>query len=232
MTLRSPGSSPCGHHRPTAAPLLSVATAAESVSGSPVSAAMLACRLRTCLFAALLVALLAEHAAAAPRSRRQLADDNTLQPIDEENEELEREKRKLEGVTQAKYTVKNALLGFVFGKLNSFIDAKTRLVESLDKKNIELNKQYGIEPPQNGLASLTGVVSQVVGPKLQYLAPKLQAASGLLGGLSSGSSGSGSSGGGSGLGSILSLVTSLSGSSSGGAAAGTVETVDSDEDDS
>ncbi|XP_047508351.1 uncharacterized protein LOC125051823 isoform X1 [Pieris napi] len=158
---------------------------------------MLACRLRTCLFAALLVALLAE-AAAAPRSRRQLADDNTLQPIDEENEELEREKRKLEGVTQAKYTVKNAVLGFVFGKLNSFIDAKTRLVESLDKKNIELNKQYGIEPPQNGLASLTGVVSQVVGPKLQYLAPKLQAASGLLGGLSSGSSGSGSSGGGSG----------------------------------
>ncbi|XP_047508353.1 uncharacterized protein LOC125051823 isoform X2 [Pieris napi] len=192
---------------------------------------MLACRLRTCLFAALLVALLAE-AAAAPRSRRQLADDNTLQPIDEENEELEREKRKLEGVTQAKYTVKNAVLGFVFGKLNSFIDAKTRLVESLDKKNIELNKQYGIEPPQNGLASLTGVVSQVVGPKLQYLAPKLQAASGLLGGLSSGSSGSGSSGGGSGLGSILSLVTSLSGSSSGGAATGTVETVDSDEDDS
>ncbi|VVC93827.1 unnamed protein product [Leptidea sinapis] len=149
---------------------------------------------------------------------------------DPADDELTREKRKLEGVTQAKYGVKNALLGFVFGKINSFIDAKTRLVASLDKKNIELNKQYGIEPPQNGLASLTGAIGQAIGPKLQYIAPKLQAVTGLLGGGSSGGSGSGS---GSGLGSILSLVTSLSGSSSGGGAAGgTVETVDSDEDDS
>lgn len=102
-------------------------------------------------------------------------------------------------------------------------------METLDKKNIELNKQYGIEAPKDGgLASLSGIVGQVIGPKLQLLGPKIQAVSGLLGGASGGSGGSG---GGSGLGSILSLVTSLSGSSSGGAAVGgTVETIDSSEE--
>lgn len=114
-------------------------------------------------------------------------------------------------------------------KINSLIDAKTRLVATLDRQNIELNKQYGIEAPSDGLASLGGIVSQVIGPKLQFIGPKLQAVTGLLGGASGGGS-SGSGGGG--LGSILSLVTSLSGSSSGGAAGGTVETIDSDEDDS
>lgn len=115
-------------------------------------------------------------------------------------------------------------------KINSLIDSKTRLVENLDKQNIEINKQYGIEAPKaGGLSSLSGIVGQVIGPKLQFLGPKLQAVTGLLGGASGGG---GHSGGGSGLGSILSLVTSLSGSSSGGAAAGgTVETIDSDEDD-
>ncbi|OWR51517.1 hypothetical protein KGM_209044 [Danaus plexippus plexippus] len=238
----------------------------------------------------LLTALLALHLAAvhqalaAPqgpmRVRRQLADDNTLQPLDL-NDDLEdvaqtllpprialagvhcvkltskavkrspharvlkaaavrsddfgdeqaREKRKLEGITQAKFGIKNAVLGFVFGKINSLIDSKTRLVETLDRQNIELNKQYGIEAPKGGgLSSLSGIVGQVIGPKLQLLGPKIQAVSSLFG-ASSGNSGG--SGGGSGLGSILSLVTSLSGSSSGGAAAGgTVETVDSDEDDS
>lgn len=102
-------------------------------------------------------------------------------------------------------------------------------MESLDRQNIELNKQYGIEAPKGGgLSSLSGIVGQVIGPKLQFLGPKIQAVTGLLGG----ASGGGGSGGGSGLGSILSLVTSLSGSSSGGAAAGAaVETVDSSEED-
>ncbi|KAG6446196.1 uncharacterized protein LOC115440955 isoform X1 [Manduca sexta] len=183
--------------------------------------------------AVFLVALLALAAAAPPaplhRQRRQLADDDALQPLqDAEGDEQAREKRKLEGATQAKFGIKNAVLGFVFGKINSLIDAKTRFVESLDRQNIELNKQYGIEPPSSGgLASLSGVVGQVIGPKLQLLGPKIQAVTGLLGGASGGSGGSG----GSGLGSILSLVTSLSGSSSGGGG-GTVETVDSSEEDS
>lgn len=102
-------------------------------------------------------------------------------------------------------------------------------MENLDRQNIEINKQYGIEAPQSGLASLSGIVSQVLTPKLQLIGPKIQAVTSLLGG----ASGGGSSGqGGGGLGSILSLVTSLSGSSSGGGnAGGTVETIDSSEED-
>ncbi|KPJ10695.1 hypothetical protein RR48_02963 [Papilio machaon] len=241
-----------------------------------------------------LIAVLLAPAAAAPRARRQLADDAALQPLDRSDgehfsvtsrvsmmcarswatpcrggrlrhrppralgnpplpsarpspaiplslkedaaeDEQTREKRKLEGVTQAKFGIKNAVLGFVFGKINSLIDAKTRFVDTLDRQNIELNKQYGIEPPApGGLASLSGVVTQVIGPKLQLLGPKLQAVTGLLGGLSGGSSAQGGGSGGSGLGSILSLVTSLSGSSSGGGggAAPSVETVDSSEEES
>ncbi|CAG9135775.1 unnamed protein product [Plutella xylostella] len=158
----------------------------------------------------LLLAALAALAAALPRAprapasapalaraRRQLADDDKLQPLDvEEGEEQTREKRKLEGVTQAGFGIKNAILGFVFGKINSLIDAKTRLIDTLDKQNIEKNKQYGIEAPQNGLASLGGVVSQVVGPKLQLLGAKIQAVSGLFGGSSGGGAGASSGGGG------------------------------------
>ncbi|CAH2265076.1 jg27226, partial [Pararge aegeria aegeria] len=100
--------------------------------------------------------------------------------------EQTRDKRKFEGVTEAKFGIKNAVLGFVFGKINSLIDSKTRLVENLDRQNIEINKQYGIEAPKagGGLSSLSGIVGQVIGPKLQFLAPKLQAVSGLLGGAS------------------------------------------------
>ncbi|CAK1593620.1 unnamed protein product [Parnassius mnemosyne] len=187
------------------------------------------------LLAALFVATLSP-AAAAPRVRRQLVDENALQPLDDAaDDEQTREKRKLEGVTEAKFGIKNAVLGFVFGKINSFIDKKTRYVESLDRKNIELNKQYGIEPPSpGGLGSLGGVVTQVIGSKLQLIGPKLQAVTGLIGGLSSGKGGDSGGSGGSGLGSILSLVTSLSGSSSGGGGGATtgVETIDSSEEES
>lgn len=181
----------------------------------------------------LVLMLLAAVVVAAPRSRRQLQEDDQLQPIQEEaSEDQLREKRKLEGVTQAKFGVKDAILGFVFGKINSIIDAKTRLVETLDKQNIEKNKQYGIEPPSNGLASLSGIVSGVIGPKLQLLGPKIQLVSGLFGGSSGGgSAGVSAGGGGSGLGSLLSLVTSLSGSSGGGGASASVDTVDSSEEE-
>ncbi|XP_041982927.1 putative lysozyme-like protein [Aricia agestis] len=189
---------------------------------------------RTLLLA--LACLAVAAAAPGPRVRRQLADDDALQPIDDAaGDEQTRDKRKFEGITQAKYGVKNAILGFVFGKINSLIDSKTRFIDDLDRKNIELNKQYGIEPPAaGGLSSLTSVIGQVIGPKLQLIGPKIQPVLGLIGGASGGSSGAGGSGGGSGLGSILSLVTSLSGGSSGGGGGGgggAVATVDSSEED-
>ncbi|XP_063378210.1 uncharacterized protein LOC134665245 isoform X2 [Cydia fagiglandana] len=200
-------------------------------------------------FVALTLALTLALASATPshprpRARRQLAEDNSLQPEQEAQGEVAgRPKRKLEGLAQATYGIKNAVLGLAFGKVNSIIDAKTRLVDTLDRTNIEKNRALGIETPRNdGLASLGGLVSQIAGPFLQLIGPKIQAVSGLLGGLSGGSSsGSGGIGGlgqstggagGGGLGSVLSLVSSLSGSLSGGAGAGaTVETIDSSEEE-
>ncbi|XP_063530333.1 uncharacterized protein LOC134741469 isoform X2 [Cydia strobilella] len=197
-------------------------------------------------FVALTLALSLALAAAIPshprpRARRQLAEDNSLQPEQEAQGEVAgRPKRKLEGLKQASFGIKNAVLGIAFGKINSIIDAKTRLVDTLDRTNIEKNRALGIETPRNdGLASLGGLVSQIAGPFLQLIGPKIQAVSGLLGGLSGGSSsgsggvgqGTGGAGGG-GLGSVLSLVSSLSGSLSGGAGAGaTVETIDSSEEE-
>ncbi|XP_026761534.1 uncharacterized protein LOC113520406 [Galleria mellonella] len=171
------------------------------------------------------------------RVRRQLADDNSLQPIDDsEGEQQTRDKRKFEAVAQSKFGIKNAILGLVFGGINSLIDAKTRLVDNLDKKNIEINKQYGIETPQNGVGGLVGAIGQAIQPKLQLIGPKIQTVTSLLGGASGASSGQGGGASG-GVGSFVNLLTSLagssSGSSSGGAnAGGTVETVDSSEEDS
>ncbi|XP_059058721.1 uncharacterized protein LOC131852105 [Achroia grisella] len=170
------------------------------------------------------------------RERRQLADDDSLQPIeDSEGDEQTRDKRKFEGVAQSKFGIKNAILGLVFGGINSLIDAKTRLVDTLDRQNIEINKQYGIETPQNGIGGFVGAIGQAIQPKLQLIGPKLQTVTSLLGGASGASSGQGGAGNG-GVGSFISLLTSLSGSSSGSssggaATGGTVETIDSSEED-
>ncbi|KAM3956452.1 uncharacterized protein ACR2FA_009556 [Aphomia sociella] len=198
---------------------------------------MVAARTLSLFFAALLAGSLVSGAVPNHvRARRQLADDDALQPIeDTEGEEQTREKRKFEGATQAKFGIKNAVLGLVFGGINSLIDAKTRLVDSLDRQNIEINKQYGIEPPQNGVGGLISSIGQAIQPKLQWIGPKIQAVTSLVGGASGASSGQGASSGG--LGSLVTLLTSLAGSSSGsssgngGAAGGTVETVDSSEED-
>ncbi|XP_023719258.1 uncharacterized protein LOC111870878 [Cryptotermes secundus] len=57
----------------------------------------------------------------------------------------DREKRKvLEPIVGASFGIKSALLNIIFGKVNQFIDYKTRLVGELDKKNIALNKVYGL----------------------------------------------------------------------------------------
>ncbi|GFG29280.1 hypothetical protein Cfor_07211 [Coptotermes formosanus] len=57
----------------------------------------------------------------------------------------EREKRKiLEPVVEAKFGVKSVLLNLIFGKVNQLIDYKTRLIDQLDRKNIEINKAFGL----------------------------------------------------------------------------------------
>ncbi|KDR19836.1 uncharacterized protein LOC110829568 [Zootermopsis nevadensis] len=57
----------------------------------------------------------------------------------------ERQKRKiLEPIVEASFGVKSVLLNIIFGKVNQLIDYKTRLVDQLDRKNIELNKAVGL----------------------------------------------------------------------------------------
>ncbi|XP_077292523.1 uncharacterized protein LOC143915675 isoform X2 [Arctopsyche grandis] len=67
----------------------------------------------------LLSVLVVQVAYSHPRVRRQieLQDSENLTPVDDEvaGDDADRDKRNLEGATQAKYGAKNAILGFVFG---------------------------------------------------------------------------------------------------------------------
>lgn len=157
-----------------------------------------------------------------------IVDQSDLNPIDSEDslaDGLDREKRKL---PESTFAAKNAILGFVFGKIDNAIEAKTRLVNDLDRFNIQKNRQYNIVAPKP-INTLQDLINGIVSPKIQELTAQFSHLSGsLLGGGSSGSS----SGGGDasaqsgGLGNILSSVFRLSGpilsgsSGGGGAAAG------------
>ncbi|XP_055614406.1 uncharacterized protein LOC129760766 [Uranotaenia lowii] len=154
--------------------------------------------------------------------------------------DLDRDKRKVP--SDPKWEAKNAILGFVFGKINSLIDAKTRFVDKLDQANIEKNKQYHIESPKP-ITSFQTLVSSVITPKVQFITGKIGSLSGsLLGGSSGGSSGgSDEHGNGSpaapGLGGVVSSLLKLSGpilsGSSGGGNGGSnsVSLGDHDDDD-
>lgn len=75
-------------------------------------------------------------------------------------------------------------------KINSFIDQKTHWVAQLDKTNIAKNKAQGIYPPKDPVISLTGIITETVGQKLQAAGPLIGAvvqkfassSGGLLGG--------------------------------------------------
>ncbi|XP_037937624.1 uncharacterized protein LOC119671161 [Teleopsis dalmanni] len=98
----------------------------------------------------------------------EIDDESDLNPINAEEapiDDVERNKRKLPDAT---FEAKNAVLGFVFGKIDQFLDTKTRIVEQLDKSNIEKNKQYDIKPPVP-IKDLQTLVSAVVQPKIRSL---------------------------------------------------------------
>lgn len=188
---------------------------------------------------------------AAPSLRVKRDDELSLNPVnvdESSNQEVDREKRKLH---EATFQSKNAVLGFVFGKLDQFIDAKTRFIDQLDKSNIEKNKQLGIEPPQP-VPSFQALISGIITPKISAITQKFGSlSSGVLGG-SAGSSSSGSSAGGAstssddedstggsaagGLSGILSSVLRLSGpilsaSLGGGSSSGGVDSTTEADDD-
>nr|CAH7722170.1 unnamed protein product [Callosobruchus chinensis] len=93
-----------------------------------------------------------------------------------------RDKRKVEAVSG----VKNAVLGFVFNKINSFIDQKTAWVDQLDHTNIEKNKAAHIFPPKDPVVSLSHVISDAIGSKLQSVGPLLNLVTSKFGSFSHG----------------------------------------------
>lgn len=106
-------------------------------------------------------------------------------------EGLDREKRKL---PDAGFGAKNAILGYVFGKIDSILDAKTRLITSLDQTNIAKNKEYGIEAPKP-INSLQSLLQAVISPKIAAITSKFGSLSGSSsGGAAGGFSLSGSAG--------------------------------------
>lgn len=102
-----------------------------------------------------------------------------------------REKRKIFG-PDVGFGVKNAVLGYVFGKIDGILDAKTKLLNQFDETNVAKNKAAGIEPPVP-ITSLQQLLQAVISPKIAAITSKFGALSGSsaggLGGLSGGSSG-------------------------------------------
>lgn len=193
------------------------------------------------------VALCLGAALAAPGSTRVKREDELtaeatgVNPVGAEDasNDLDRDKRK---IPDPKFEAKNAILGFVFGKINSLIDAKTRLVDKLDQQNIEKNRQHHIESPKP-ITSFQTLVSSVITPKVQFITSKIGSLSGGLLGGSSGGSGGGNGddhGNGSpaapGLGGVVSSLLKLSGpilsgSSGGNGGSNSVSLGDNDDDD-
>ncbi|XP_031341207.1 uncharacterized protein LOC116169300 isoform X1 [Photinus pyralis] len=120
--------------------------------------------------------------------------DAAIDPIQEISYDVDdRDKRGVAAATDGKYAIKNALLGFVFNKINKFIDKKTAWVIQLDKTNVAKNAAAGILPPQDSVATLTGAITGVIGQKLQAATPLITLVTSKI---TSGSLGSSSGGGG------------------------------------
>ncbi|XP_066257061.1 uncharacterized protein [Euwallacea similis] len=143
---------------------------------------------------ALLVCLLAILTGTECRTltKRSAAVDSGPEP---NHLEHYKDKKKVEVV----FGVKDAILGFVFDKINKFIDQKTDWIDHLDKQNILKNKAHGIEPPKDPVVSLSSILSGAIGSKLEAAAPLLNIVTSKLGS----GSGSGSNHGGFNFGQLL-----------------------------
>ncbi|KAJ8927976.1 hypothetical protein NQ314_019502 [Rhamnusium bicolor] len=70
-------------------------------------------------------------------------------------------------------------------KINSFIDQKTAWIDQLDRTNIAKNAAHHIVPPADPVVSLSGLISGVIGQKLQAAGPLLTIVTNKLSGASS-----------------------------------------------
>ncbi|XP_022909553.1 putative mediator of RNA polymerase II transcription subunit 17 isoform X1 [Onthophagus taurus] len=185
----------------------------------------------TCAFGLVLLVTLWQSAESRSLVKRQLEHGHAaIEPgHGDHHDDAFRDKKKVE----AKWGFKNALIGLVFNKINQFIDQKTQWVNQLDHANIAKNKAQGIYPPKDPVISLSGLITDVVGQKLQAAGPFLGVAiqkitsgsGGLLGGASGGHGGGGGHGGagvsaGFNLGGLLGGIGGGAGGHAGGGAVG------------
>ncbi|XP_023176678.1 uncharacterized protein LOC111603363 isoform X1 [Drosophila hydei] len=127
----------------------------------------------SCMMPLLLLLALTQLTTSAPAEALLELQDNSepadLNPINAEEVlgggELERNKRKLPDAT---FEAKNAVLGFVFGKIDNFLDTKTRVIEQLDRSNIEKNKQWDIKAPVP-IKDFQTLITAVVSPKIRSI---------------------------------------------------------------
>ncbi|KAH8411352.1 hypothetical protein KR215_002565 [Drosophila sulfurigaster] len=125
-----------------------------------------------CITAMLVLASTHKTLAAPVETSVALQDSSSelgeLNPINAEEvlgADLERNKRKLPDAT---FEAKNAVLGFVFGKIDNFLDTKTRVIEQLDRSNIEKNKQWDIKAPVP-IKDFQTLITAVVSPKIRSI---------------------------------------------------------------
>ncbi|XP_043253177.1 uncharacterized protein LOC122397816 [Colletes gigas] len=173
-------------------------------------------RITCVLFGLSVVALVAS----SPVVKRE-AETDDLSPLNEvyiveadddqaaDDERSDRDKRKI-GIV--KLGVSNGIINFVFGKLDSFIDSKTKALAVLDDANKVKNAAYGID----GKTSATGkFISELVAAKIQAasgsVGPVINSATTFLSGAKSGLTGA--------FASKLAPLSSIVGGLSAGAAA-------------
>ncbi|XP_016920076.2 uncharacterized protein LOC108002752 [Apis cerana] len=78
-----------------------------------------------------------------------------------DEERADRDKRK---IAVAKLGVSNGIINFVFNKLDSLIDAKTKALTDLDETNRIKNKAYGIDVNKSATSKF---ISELVNAKIQ-----------------------------------------------------------------
>jgi hypothetical protein len=126
-----------------------------------------------------------------------------------DGEKSDREKRKI-GVTLG---VTNGVLSFVFGKLDSFLDAKTRALAVLDESNKAKNAAFGIDPNQSATSQfISNLVSQKIRAATGSIGPLISGATTLVSGAASGLTNT--------LATKIAPLSSLSGGSLSGGASG------------
>lgn len=115
--------------------------------------------------------MLLEFVGSSPIVKRDVQDKSSINEIlvlendpDEslvEEKHGEREKRKI-GII--KLGVTNGIINFVFGKLDAFLDAKTKAIGVLDQSNKAKNAIYGID---NTSSATNAFLTDIIGKKIQ-----------------------------------------------------------------